>query len=198
MKKEMVLAYNKSSTSSSGYYSKTTASDTNTLHIVPIISTVPQNAEVNSDYQQGRYSVFMIADWFLLKEQMSHKKLQKLCYYAQAWSYAIKGYRLIDCDFQAWVHGPVSPALYERFKQFGFNPIIIKGNPNINIKSEDEELLESVWETYGDKTGNALEVLAHREAPWQEARKGYEPNERCTVVIDPNVMKDYYRSIYNQ
>lgn len=39
------------------------------------------------------------------------KKLQKLCYYAQAWAYALKGYRLEDTDYQAWVHGPFSPAL---------------------------------------------------------------------------------------
>ena len=27
-----------------------------------------------------------VANWFLLKEDMSHKKIQKLCYYAEAWS----------------------------------------------------------------------------------------------------------------
>ena len=27
-----------------------------------------------------------VADWFLLKGNMSNKKIQKLCYYAQAWS----------------------------------------------------------------------------------------------------------------
>ena len=35
--------------------------------------------------ENAKYSVFEIANWFLLKESMSHKKLQKLCYYAQAW-----------------------------------------------------------------------------------------------------------------
>lgn len=33
--------------------------------------------------ESGRYSVYDIADWFLSKEEMAHKKLQKLCYYAQ-------------------------------------------------------------------------------------------------------------------
>ncbi len=31
-----------------------------------------------------RYSVYDIANWFLLKQEMTHKKLQKLCYYSQA------------------------------------------------------------------------------------------------------------------
>lgn len=144
----------------------------------------------------GKYSVFDIADWFLKKGNMSQKKLQKMCYYAQAWCYALNGYRLMNSDFQAWIHGPVSPALYEKFRRFGYDTIKIKGNVNIELDKQDEELLEDVWETYGDRTGNALEALTHREAPWIEARKGYSENERCTVVISPESMKRYYKSIY--
>ena len=144
----------------------------------------------------GKYSVFDIADWFLKKGNMTQKKLQKMCYYAQAWCYALNGYRLMNSDFQAWIHGPVSPALYEKFRRFGYDTIKIKGNVNIELDKQDEELLEYVWETYGDRTGNALEALTHREAPWIEARKGYSENERCTVVISPESMKRYYKSIY--
>ena len=70
------------------------------------------------------------------------------------------------------------------------------GEYKSNIDIEDVELLEDVWETYGDKTGNALEALTHRELPWIEARRGYDEDERCTVVISPESMKQYYRSIY--
>ena len=180
------------------------------MNIIPIqlqTSAIPANTEtyvyinqngisdITAD-EAGRYSVFDIANWFLLKEEMTQKKLQKLCYYAQAWCYALKGYRLEDTDFQAWVHGPVSPALWERFKSFGYDPIRIKGHVNINLQEEDRRLLEDVWDTYGENTGNALEALTHRELPWLEARKGYEPDERCTVVISPNTMASYYKSIY--
>lgn len=147
--------------------------------------------------ESGRYSIYDIANWFLLKGEMTHKKLQKLCYYAQAWCYALKGYRLGDTDFQAWVHGPVSPALWERFKSFGYDPIKIKGNVKNTISPEDIELLEDVWDTYGEETGNALEALTHREEPWIEARRGYEPDERCTIVILPETMARYYKSIYS-
>ena len=145
----------------------------------------------------GKYSVFDIANWFLTKGPMTQKKMQKLCYYAQAWCYALKGFRLMDTDFQAWVHGPVSPALWERFKSFGYDPICIKGNIDFAISDEDLKLLEDVWDTYGDSTGNALEMLSHREQPWIEARRGYDPEERCTVVISPNTMASYYKSIYS-
>ena len=64
------------------------------------------------------------------------------------------------------------------------------------LTSFNAGLLEDVWDTYGDNTGNALEALTHRELPWMEARRGYEPDERCTVVISPITMASYYKSIY--
>ena len=88
-----------------------------------VISEADANSVKPDDV--GKYSVFDIANWFLSKGEMTHKKLQKLCYYAQAWCYALKDYRLENTDFQAWVHGPVSPALWERFKSFGYDPIRI-------------------------------------------------------------------------
>ena len=52
-------------------------------------------------------SIFEVARFFLTKESMTHLKLQKLCYYAQAWYLTIYGQRLFNEEFQAWLHGPV-------------------------------------------------------------------------------------------
>lgn len=182
-------------TSYSAYQAYTTSAiltDTERyIFLSPDATPITDNASI------GRYSIFDVANWFLRKEEMTQKKVQKLCYYAQAWCYALKGYRLIDTDFQAWIHGPVSPPLWERLKSFGYDPIRIKGVPQVQFDRCDIELLEDVWDTYGDNTGNALEALTHREMPWIEARKGYEPEERCTVVISPETMASYYKSIYS-
>ena len=83
-----------------------------------------------------------------------------------------------------------------KFKSFGYNSIRLAGKYTVNIAEADIELLESVWETYGDHTGNALEALSHSEPPWIEARVGYAPNERCNVPISVELMKKYYSSIY--
>lgn len=144
----------------------------------------------------GKYSIFDVANWFLLKAELTPKKLQKLCYYVQAWCFALRGYRFANTDFEAWVHGPVSPALWERFKSFGYDPIKFHGKIRTSFASEDLQLLEDVWDTYGNQSGNSLEALTHREMPWMEARKGYEPNERCSVVISPLSMAVFYKSIY--
>ena len=179
----------------SGYSAYTTSAiPTNTERYIIIDSGESSNVSLE---EVGKYSIFDIANWFLTKGEMTHKKLQKLCYYAQAWCYALKGYRLENTDFQAWVHGPVSPALWEKFKGFGYDTIRIKGVPSFHIDSEDIQLLEDVWDTYGDSTGNELEALSHRELPWIEARRGYNPEERCTVVISPTTMALFYKSIYS-
>ncbi len=175
-----------------------------TVSITPSVSADPEryafidskefeNTEIKDT---GKYSIFDIADWFLSKDAMTQKKLQKLCYYAQAWGYALKGYRLEDTDYQAWIQGPVSPALWERFKAFGYDTIQMKDKRNTPFEKEDLKLLEDVWDTYGDNTGSALEILTHRELPWIEARKGYGLHEKCTVVISPSTMASYYKSIY--
>ena len=43
-------------------------------------------------------------------------KVHKLLYYVQAWHLALTSTPLLNEKFQAWVHGPVSPALYDRYK----------------------------------------------------------------------------------
>ena len=43
----------------------------------------------------------IIANWFLQKEAMSPKKLQKLVYYAYAWNLIVNHLKLFDEPFKA-------------------------------------------------------------------------------------------------
>lgn len=194
MSKMTLSAYNFYFSSGFTAFAKQSSADTDPGHVYYL--TEFSDSIITNVQEMAKYSIFEIANWFLLKETMTHKKLQKLCYYAQAWFYALKDFRLTDATFEAWIHGPVSPVLYDKFKAFSFHAIKLAGDYIPRIDSEDEELLESVWQTYGDHTGNALEALSHSEPPWIEARIGYEPNERCNVPISVDTMKKYYSSIY--
>lgn len=147
----------------------------------------------------NEYSVFDIANWFLNKSSMSPKKLQKLTYYAQAWSYALYNQTLInDTVFEAWSHGPVSPELYHKYKKYGWRDID-KNSEIVQVDDKAKVLLESVWLTYGDKSANELEALTHQELPWQEARRraGANCSDRCNEHINVEDMKKYYLSIYS-
>jgi uncharacterized phage-associated protein len=141
------------------------------------------------------YNIFEIADWFLTKESMSPKKLQKLCYYAQGWNLALKHRKLIDCTFEAWVHGPVCFELYDKYKNYGWNHI--PQNIEKSIIAEDElDILGSVWCTYGEYDGQQLEILTHREIPWINARKGLDIWDNSNNVIAEKDMEGYYRLQY--
>lgn len=144
-----------------------------------------------------KYSVYDVANWFLSKESMSPKKLQKLVYYFEAWGNALLDESLIDnTQFQAWVHGPVSPELYHRYKEYGWRDIPKTENNDAIFDSKVLDLLESVWLTYGEETANGLESMTHDELPWQKARQGLNPLENSDRIIDNKDMAEYYRSIY--
>ena len=138
--------------------------------------------------------IFDLARAFLSIQSMSNKKLQKLCYYAQAWHLALEDEPLInDCVFEAWVHGPVCPELYWQYREYGYDNIpVYEGNIN-NVSEEIKDFAKEVFDAYGELSGNELEVLSHSEAPWQNARGTLKPWERCNEKISEDDMKNYYR-----
>lgn len=135
------------------------------------------------------------ARYFLSLGSMQHKKLQKLCYYAQAWYLALTGDELLNTDFEAWVHGPVSPKLYVRYRDWG--GLIIPQMP-YDASEIDEKIrrfLLEIYNMYKDYSADDLERLTHQERPWQEAREGYSSTEICRKRISPNTMKMFYRRL---
>ena len=159
------------------------------------------NNQKSLNSKPEKATIVEVTDFFLLKQPMNRQKLQKLCYYAEAWSEALLGQPIAEIsEFQAWVNGPENVVLHGLFHECGCDEIFVDGQVAEHIKkvfSEEQlEVLEDIWETYGDSTENALEILTQRERPWREARQGYAPDERCTVVISPITMASYYKSIY--
>jgi Uncharacterized phage-associated protein len=141
-------------------------------------------------------NIFDIANWFLNKESMPLQKLQKLCYYTQAWSYALMNEPLIDSEFEAWAIGPISRKLHDKYAGDGFN-LLSPDAAEVSFTAETEEFLGSVWLTYGDHTGNSLMVLSQGEPPLIYARAGYDSLAECTNEIAHDDMRRYYRLIYS-
>lgn len=130
---------------------------------------------------------------------LSNLKLQKLLYYAQAWYLAIYDKVLFPEKFQAWVHGPVSRVIYDRFKQdkslysdISLSDMDQTFDPN-KLSSEQRKHIEEVLDVYAKYTAMQLELMTHEEDPWIEARKGYLDTQRCEVEISEKTMTDYYR-----
>jgi uncharacterized phage-associated protein len=131
-------------------------------------------------------------------------KLQKLCFYAQAWHLAIENDQLFDGRFEAWVHGPVNRALYKRFRDtHSLYASVTEKDLSANFRDRDfpdaaSNHIEMVLETYAGLSGTQLEELTHREEPWLRARGGLPPNARCEAEIDEGLMKTYYRARLQQ
>lgn len=134
-----------------------------------------------------------VAKYFLHKESMTHKKLQKLCYYAQAWYLANYKKPLFQNHFEAWVHGPVSPELYSVYREWGRLPIPQAAADEVRLSTPDaSSFLELVYGTYGKFSGDQLENITHQEYPWIKARTGYSAGEYCRNPISLDDMQNYY------
>lgn len=132
---------------------------------------------------------------------ISNLKLQKLLYYAQAWHLAYFGERVIDGDFQAWIHGPVMPEAYREFRNFGWKPIendglnqdFIDHFCNDVVEPEQCVLLNDVVDEYFGLTAYQLEKLTHSEDPWIIARGDLPPDTPSENIISDESMIAYYQ-----
>lgn len=113
----------------------------------------------------------------------THKKLQKLAYYIYCWHLVLIGERVSDLRFEAWVHGPVSPELYHRFKYYGWNSIP-KYEGYLSINNRQYCLVKSIVNEYGKYDADELEEKTHIELPWRIARNGLKNNESSNNLIN--------------
>ncbi len=126
-------------------------------------------------------------------------KLQKLVYYAQAWHLAIHDKPLFEGRFQAWVHGPLNRALFDRFAAqktlySAVDTSDIQADFDMNrVPVESQRFLDTVLDEYAGLTGSQLEEMTHNEQPWIEARQGYRPSQRCEKEISQETMRRFYR-----
>lgn len=149
------------------------------------------------------YMATGIANWFLSHierdagDSITHLKLQKLLYYAQAWCIVLSGKSLFEDDFEAWSHGPVLPSIYHEYKHFGFEAL-----PSCdcvsNVQEAVENILDEVQRVYGEKSARYLEELTHHEAPWLEARNGLPLEVRCSNIISKENMLHFYSEMLQE
>ena len=99
------------------------------------------------------------------------------------------------CALPIWAHGPVSPELWHRYKDWGGLAISsYEGIPSFN-SDQTVSFLKKIYQLYGDYSGDQLEQLTHNEMPWINARGDYPPGAICTNVIDEDDMTYFYRKL---
>lgn len=155
------------------------------------------------------YSAQTIANYLLTlpsseDNDVSNLKLQKLCYYAQGIITSMRGGEpLFNEPIDAWDHGPVVPELYHKYKVHGADPIPVVTDFDVNqIDESDREVLDDIFEFYGQYSAWRLRNMTHEEKPWIDAYKS-EKGRRISVealvaFFSPQIDEDYVSGIYGK
>jgi uncharacterized phage-associated protein len=132
-----------------------------------------------------------VADYFLSKtdqhfeDSISNLKLQKLLCYAQGLHLARFNRPLFNDKIEAWVHGPVVPELWKRFRVYG-DTGIPRPNRIQEFALETQKFLDDVYKVYGRFSAWQLRCMTHREAPWRET-----PQSR---IISHQSLKSHFKT----
>ncbi len=120
---------------------------------------------------------------------VTNLKLQKLLYYAQGFNLAIYGKPLFKEEVLAWEHGPVVREVYNEYRDNASTPIKVMTCPSTLTKQE-RELIENIWNVYGQFSAWKLRDMTHNETPWQ--------NTGRNNVINHSVMKSYFKTLVTE
>jgi uncharacterized phage-associated protein len=139
-----------------------------------------------------------IAEYFLANvdeeagDNISNLKLQKLLYYAQGLHVAMHdGDPLFSEPIVAWDHGPVVESVYFLYRKYGWQGIDPPADFDISAyPPEIRELLDIVYQVYGQFSAKRLELMTHDEPPWKNTSRNAE--------ITPESLREFFSLIVEE
>ena len=149
------------------------------------------------------YSPSLVANAFIhrgqqAKRKFDHQQLQKLVFFAHAWSLTIDGESVVSERPEAWPHGPIFGSLYYRLNPFGRKSISMLTEIHLETGEfvpliphlSDKRLwffVDQVFGRYAELTGPQLSAQARDgDGPWTEARRA-----KATHMQD-RAIRDYF------
>ena len=131
-------------------------------------------------------------------------QVQKIMYFFEAYYMCEHDEisRLYECNFNAWMFGPVAIPLHKEFKAFeGRDIVLTKEQEQIgnSIREEKREILDYMFEVFGGKTPKELVNLTHMvNSPWH--KKWIENGKRVVYgeksYIDKIETRDWFRRTF--
>lgn len=139
-------------------------------------------------------SAIEVAKWLIAKAKMENEaltplKLQKILYYAQGWSLAMRNQPLFSEDILAWKLGPVVREVYNELKDYGAADLRRQDYDATNSVSDPDTIrfLNSIWQSYGRLTPGDLVNRTHLSKPWVATY-----NNPDKEIIYQEELRDYF------
>lgn len=135
--------------------------------------------------------------------KISNLKLQKLLFFAHTKYLMEKGESLLIGEFEAWQYGPVHPAAYSAFKEYGageitgrarsFNPVSREYGEIAPIDDIDiVRLVDSVMLAFGPLEASKLVDLTHVEGgPWDVTIKQAQKSANVGLKIKNDTIRQH-------
>lgn len=138
--------------------------------------------------------IYKVVDYILyLSDDITPLALQKILYYCQAFFKVFYGYDLFENECEAWVHGPVYPEIYHRFKDYKYHQINSDFSEfKSGLDEKEQFFIGLIMRDFGCYSGKILERMTHCEKPWIETREGLSEHQKCRKVIDKSLIESYF------
>ena len=157
------------------------------------------------------YSAIAVANAFIEKanarsiKDLTPMKLQKLVFYAHAWSLVMDNCPLVNDKVYAWPYGPVIESIYHEFKGYGSTNInrpgtefVLDDDPKAIVKakyvapqvpSDDvktNSLVDVILDAYGNESAISLSNLTHRPGSAWASTQDFHGGGTIRNYIIPN------------
>lgn len=144
--------------------------------------------------------ISVVARYMLQRaEEATPMALQKLLYYAQAFSRALFEKGLFDNDCQAIEDGPCYPDFccqHSNWWDRSVDEPLPDATENFSeFTTREIVLMNAVADIFGMYSGGVLSRITHNERPWIETRGNLLPNDRSAATIDKKLIDDYFKKV---
>ena len=153
----------------------------------------------------AKYTAKQIAHWFIWRNKIAEDmesgdplsllKLLKLMHYAEGSFLATERGSLFSEPIIAWRHGPVIKSLWDLYADEPYSlPVSDDEKQQLSlICKEDQDLLEDVFQTFGQLSAWKLRNMTIQETPWIKATNNGEIMNR---EIKRELIKAYFKENY--
>jgi len=129
-------------------------------------------------------------------EDVTPLALQKALYYIQGFHFAFYGDFPFSEDCEAWVHGPVYREIFDKYREYRYDPIRKKVPIEYSgFSSTEKAIMDSVIKNVCCYSAKVLEMFTHSEAPWLETRGNLPLAAASNRMIQKELIGSYFHAV---